>query len=87
MSLQSWLNNGWLRAHKTSPQEIQDLLEIVDRDLKDARGGISAVLYLRTAHFWQNFSSLFSLFAPVQDLWLRLAALRTGDSGLRITRL
>jgi hypothetical protein len=42
MSLQSWLNNGWLRAHKTSPQEIKDLLEIVDRDLKDAGGNISA---------------------------------------------
>jgi hypothetical protein len=27
-------------------------------------------------HFRQSFSSLFSLFAPVQDLWLRLAALR-----------
>jgi len=42
MSLQSWLNNGWLRAHKTSPQEIKDLLAIVDRDLKDAGGDISA---------------------------------------------
>jgi hypothetical protein len=42
MSLQSWLNNGWLRAHKTSPQEIKDLLEIVGRDLKDAGGDISA---------------------------------------------
>jgi hypothetical protein len=31
-----------------------------------------AVPYPRTAHFWQNFSSLFSLFAPVQDLWLRV---------------
>jgi hypothetical protein len=42
MSLESWLNNGWLRAHKTSPQEIKDLLEIVERDLKDAGGDISA---------------------------------------------
>ena len=42
MSLQSWLNNGWLRPHKTSPQEIKSLLEIVDRDLKDAGGDISA---------------------------------------------
>jgi hypothetical protein len=30
------------------------------------------VLYPKTAHFWQNLSSLFSLFAPVQNLWLRL---------------
>ena len=42
MSLQEWAKNGWLRSHKTSPQEISDLLSIVDRDLKDAEGSISA---------------------------------------------
>ena len=41
MSLQQWLENGWLRRHKTSKKEIADLLKIVDRDLKDAEGGIS----------------------------------------------
>ncbi len=41
MSLQSWLENGWLRRHKTSKKEIVDLLKIVARDLKDAEGGIS----------------------------------------------
>ena len=41
MSLQSWLENGWLRRHKTSKKEIADLLKIVERDLKDAEGGIS----------------------------------------------
>jgi len=42
MSLQNWANNGWLRAHQTSAQEINDLLAIVDRDLADAKGDISA---------------------------------------------
>jgi len=37
MSLAEWANNGWLRAHKTSRQEIRQLFEIVDRDLKDAQ--------------------------------------------------
>ncbi len=37
MSLKEWENNGWLRAHKTSKQEIKQLLEIVARDLKDAQ--------------------------------------------------
>ena len=36
MSLQQWANNGWLKAHQTSPKEIQDLLKIVERDLSDA---------------------------------------------------
>ena len=43
MSLKQWANNGWLRAHQTSRQEIAQLLAITRRDLADARsGGISA---------------------------------------------
>jgi len=42
MSLKQWASNGWLRPHKTSPKEIQDLLAIVKRDLADAAGDISA---------------------------------------------
>jgi hypothetical protein len=42
MSLQQWAKNGWLRSHKSSAREIADLLGIVDRDLQDAEGKISA---------------------------------------------
>jgi hypothetical protein len=42
MSLEDWANNGWLRQHKSSAQEIADLLAIVERDLTDAGGNISA---------------------------------------------
>ena len=42
MSLKQWASNGWLRPHKTSPKEIQDLLAIVKRDLADAERDISA---------------------------------------------
>ena len=42
MSLKQWESNGWLRKHETSPDEINNLLMIVDRDLKDASEGISA---------------------------------------------
>jgi hypothetical protein len=41
MSLQSWVASGWLRAHQTSPQEIRELVAMVDRDLADAQGDIS----------------------------------------------
>lgn len=37
MSLKTWADNSWIRSHKTSEQEIQNLLAIVERDLKDAR--------------------------------------------------
>lgn len=36
MSLSEWAKNGWLRPHKSSKDEISNLLEIVERDLKDA---------------------------------------------------
>lgn len=43
MSLKQWLNNGWLKPHKTSRKEIGNLLAIGRRDLRDAHdGGISA---------------------------------------------
>lgn len=42
MSLQKWVEYGWLRFHKSSKKEIADLLRIVDRDLQDASGDISA---------------------------------------------
>lgn len=42
MSLQQWANNGWLKAHQTSPKEIQDLLKIVEWDLADAVGGVTS---------------------------------------------
>lgn len=42
MTLQQWQANGWLRFHTTSREEIADLLRIVDRDLQDARAGISS---------------------------------------------
>ena len=35
MSLNAWEKNGWLVEHKTSPQEIKDLLGVADRDLHD----------------------------------------------------
>ena len=42
MSLQKWVEYGWLRSHKTGKKEIADLLRIIDRDLQDATRDISA---------------------------------------------
>ena len=42
MSLKQWADNGWLRPHKTSAKEVAGLLAIVERDLVDAEGEISA---------------------------------------------
>lgn len=42
MSLQKFADKGWLRAHKSSKQEITDMLDIVKRDINDATGNISS---------------------------------------------
>lgn len=37
MSLKDWARNGWLTEHKTSVQEITDLLRVADRDIADCQ--------------------------------------------------
>lgn len=41
MSLKQWADNGWLNPHRTSREEISNLLNIVERDLTDAQADIS----------------------------------------------
>ena len=37
MSLRDWQANRWLVEHRTTPQEIADLLAVADRDLADCK--------------------------------------------------
>jgi uncharacterized protein (UPF0332 family) len=37
MSLEKWVEYGWVKAEPSSPEEIRDLFGIVARDLKDAK--------------------------------------------------
>ena len=51
MTLENWRLNGWLAAHRTSPQEIADLLAVADRDLQDCKvSGLSADWRLNIAY-------------------------------------
>lgn len=51
MGLENWMANGWLTEHRTSPQEIAELLGIVDRDLEDcAVPGLSSDWRLNIAY-------------------------------------
>lgn len=51
MTLRSWLDNGWLIKHETNSQEIADLLQVADRDLKDCETpGLSADWQLGIAY-------------------------------------
>ena len=40
MTLKQWAANGWLKDHRSSGEEIGNLLAIVERDLKDAAESI-----------------------------------------------
>jgi uncharacterized protein (UPF0332 family) len=37
MSFEDWVKNGWIETHRSSKEEIQNLLRIVGRDMKDSR--------------------------------------------------
>lgn len=51
MSLKDWLRDGWLNQHTTSPEEIRDLLGVVERDLRDsASAALSADWRLNIAY-------------------------------------
>jgi hypothetical protein len=51
MSLTNWRDNGWLVEHKTSPQEISDLLNVADSDLADCESpGLSPDWQLSIAY-------------------------------------
>jgi hypothetical protein len=43
MSLEQWLQNGWLQRNDPTVAQIQQLLQVVDRDISDAQAaGLSA---------------------------------------------
>ena len=51
MTLKQWLESKWLLEHRTTRQEIQGLLSIIERDLRDAQvSGVSADWRLAIAY-------------------------------------
>jgi hypothetical protein len=69
MSLEKWLEYGWLKAEQTSRDEITSLLAIVDRDLKDANvGAISED---------RRFEAAFSAARTAANVALRGCGYRT----------
>ena len=64
MSLKNWRDSGWLTDHKTSRQEISDLLSVAERDLKDSSAaGISPDWQLAIAYNAALQAATAALFA------------------------
>ena len=70
MTLEEWLKENKLKAHKTSPKEIQSLFKVIDRDIADA--GITA-------------TSADRRFATAYNAALQLATVVLLASGYRVT--
>lgn len=41
MSLEKYVKYNWIEKEETSPEEIKNLFEIVDRDIKDSQKEMS----------------------------------------------
>jgi hypothetical protein len=94
MTLKEWLDNGWLKPHKSSREEIEKLLAIAQRDIRDARGGsisddwrfgiaYNAALKLCTILLYaEGYRSTATLghYRPLQALSLILGAERKADA-------
>ena len=71
MSLEKWVEYGWLRREPTSPGEIKDLLGIVERSLADAKvGAVSTDL---------RFIAAFNAALCVATTALRASGHRTAN--------
>ena len=72
MSLEKWVDYGWLRREPTSPGEIKDLLGIVDRSLADSKvEAVSTDLRFITAF------NAFNAALCIATTALRASGLRT----------
>lgn len=69
MSLEKWLEHGWLKKEPTSRDEIHGLLTIVDRDIKDA--GVTAISEDR------RFEAGFNALRTLANAALRACGYRT----------
>jgi hypothetical protein len=69
MSLEKWVEYGWLKAERTSRDEIRSLLTIVDRDLRDAN--VAAISDDR------RFEAAFSAARTAANIALRASGYRT----------
>ena len=67
MSLEKWVEYGWLRREPTSPGEIKDLLGIVERSLADSKVEAVSTDLRFIAALTRRLSSRQLLFAP-QDI-------------------
>ena len=73
MTLKQWAANGWLKEHRSSSEEIGNLLAIVERDLKDASEGLISADW----RFGIAYNAVLKLCAILLPWMLNTVYLRT----------
>lgn len=73
MSLQDWLNEGRVKAHKTSKKEISQLLAIAERDLADAQ--------VKTLSADRRFATAYSAALIISTTALAASGYRASSEG------
>jgi uncharacterized protein (UPF0332 family) len=73
MSLNNWLSERRLRHHKSSAEEIRDLIRVVDRDLTDA--AVEALSVDR------RFATAYNAVLQLATVVLRASGYRTAGGG------
>jgi uncharacterized protein (UPF0332 family) len=77
MNLKNLLNQGRLKRHKTSKEEISNLLELIDRDIKDAKiSGLSAD---------RKFACAYNAALQLATIILYCQGYRSGGAGHHFT--
>lgn len=73
MSLKKWINEGRLQQHETNKSEVQNLLKLVERDLKD-----SNIKQLSTD---RKFATAYNAALQLATIVLHAAGYRVKSNG------
>jgi uncharacterized protein (UPF0332 family) len=79
MSLADWAKNRWIKEHKTSPGEIQDLLLLADRDIEKSQ--------IKELGEDLGFSIAYNAILQCANAALAVAGYRAGDHAKAIESL
>lgn len=73
MSLDDWLNEGRLKAHKTSRKEIEQLIAVFERDITDAQ--------IKTLSIDRRFTTAYNAALMMARIALAASDYRTAGEG------
>ena len=74
-TLEQWFQNGWLKRHTTSADEVQSLFEIIERDITDGKNSAERI------SLDNQLGILYNAALTLADVSLRIAGFRAKGEG------